>query len=89
VAHQADPPNLALEVAQPAADLDAEVREQSLADRQVVHARGNQHGIELRELIPLLRGILEAQGIQSGLEGQVIPAVPCPAGLETLFVKQP
>ena len=39
VAHQADAPDLAFEVAEPAADLDAEAIEQSAADRGVVDAR--------------------------------------------------
>ena len=61
VAHQADAPDLALEVAQPAADLDAEVVEQPLAHRQIIDAGGNADGVELRQLMSFLGRVLEAE----------------------------
>ena len=60
VAHQADPPDLAFERAEAGADFDAEALEQRLADRRVVDALGNPHGVELRQLVARLRGVLDA-----------------------------
>ena len=51
VAHQADPPGLALERAEAAADLDAPVLEQPLADRQVVDAVGDLDAGQLRQAV--------------------------------------
>src|SRR5262245_14763800 len=57
VAHQADAPGLAFALTEPATDLDAERVEQLLADRRVVHAGGNADRVELRQLVPLGRGV--------------------------------
>src|SRR5437764_2787776 len=51
--HQAYAPGLALEVAETAADLDAEVVQQSLPHRQVHDPCRDAHRIELRKSITL------------------------------------
>src|SRR5262249_53917979 len=80
-----DPPDLALEVAQAGADLDAEFLQEALADGQVFDAVRNAHGVQLRQLLPLGRDVLQAQRQQPGLERQVILLVPLPASVEPLL----
>src|SRR6185312_3267895 len=67
VAHQADAPGLALEVAETAADLDAEFAEQPLASRRVVHAVRDSHGVQLRQLVPFPGDVLQTESRQAGL----------------------
>ena len=75
VPHQANPPRLAFEVAQTAADLDAELAQQLLAHRQVIDAGRNAHRVQLRQLMALGRDVAQAQGGQPGLQGLVVPDV--------------
>src|SRR5262245_36359537 len=51
VAHQSDTPDLALEIAQAAAYLDAELGKQPFPDGQIVDAGRNVDGVELRQLV--------------------------------------
>ena len=51
VAHQADPPDLALERAEAGADFDAESLQQRLAHGRVIDARRNPHRVELRQRV--------------------------------------
>src|SRR5205814_1776022 len=74
-AHQADPPDLALVRAKARADFDAEPREQGGADGPIIDSFGHEDGIEHRQLMPFLRGILNADGSQAGFEGPVVPQV--------------
>src|SRR5690349_6910348 len=46
VAHEADAPDLALEVAEPAADFDAELGQHAFANRQIVNALRNEHRVK-------------------------------------------
>src|SRR5581483_10759141 len=85
VPHQADAPDLALVLAQAAADLDAEVREQLLAHRQVFHAGRHLDGVELRQLASLDGEILQPQRLQTCLERLVMAPVPGPTRLQALF----
>src|SRR5687768_15846548 len=53
VAHQADAPDLSLEGAQAAADLNPKSLQQTAANFKVIHAGGNLHGVEHGELMSL------------------------------------
>src|SRR5262245_8064204 len=79
VAHQADPPCLTLELAQATADLDAELVEQTLPHGAVVHAVGDAHGVELRQLMALRGGVFQPHSRQARLEEMVVFDVPGPA----------
>src|SRR5579884_2877582 len=61
VAHETNAPGLPLEIAQSAADLDAELAQKALARVEVVGAGRDLHGVELRQFIPLARGIADAE----------------------------
>src|SRR5438045_207098 len=88
VSHQADAPRLALEVAEAAADLDAELRQQPFAHRRVVHAGWDAHRIELRQPTPFDRRVLQAERGQAGLERPVIVQMPRPARLQSLLMHE-
>src|SRR6266576_2521252 len=62
VAHEADAPGFAFEVAQAAADFDAEIGEEFFADDQVIDAGGNFHGVELGQLVAFGGEIFDAEG---------------------------
>src|SRR5262249_4346763 len=61
ITHQADAPHLALEIAQPAADLDAELVEELLAYRAVIDTGRDLDGVELWQLMPLGGGVRQSQ----------------------------
>ena len=56
VAHQADPPDLALERSEAGADFDVEPIQKSLPHGRIINARRNSDRIELRQRVPGLRG---------------------------------
>src|SRR5581483_9112482 len=72
VAHQTDAPGLALEVAQAAADLDAELVEKLRTHGGVIHAAWHAHSVELRQLVSLGGRVGQAESEQAGLEGAVV-----------------
>src|SRR5262245_59978034 len=89
MAHQADAPDLTLEIAQAAADLDAEIRQQFLAHAQVIDSGRNADGIELGQLMAFDRGIGQTQGAEAGFEGAVMALMAGPARFEAFFQYQP
>jgi len=62
VAHEADAPGFAFEVAQAAADFDAEFGEKFFADGEVFDAGGDFNGVELGELVVFGGEIFDAEG---------------------------
>src|SRR5262249_31539675 len=88
VSHQADSPGATLELAEAAADLDAELVEQALPNGQVVNAVGDPDGVQLRELAPLGGGVTQPQRDEPGLECPVVAQVTVPALPQPLLVQQ-
>src|SRR5690606_22119101 len=72
VAHQTDTPHFAFEVAQSAADLDAEPFEQLPANCRVIDAGGNFDGVEHRELVAFGRRVGNAECGEARLERSVV-----------------
>ena len=88
IPHQADPPGLALVLAQAAADLDAPLAEQALADGQVVDPVGDPGAGQLREAMALLRDQADPHRREAGLEGVAVEPMPGVAGFQPLLDDQ-
>src|SRR5580765_8117120 len=86
VAHQAHAPDLSRKRTEAAADLDAELFEQQLADRGVVHALRDLDGVEAVQAIAFRRKERQANRRQPFDECLVIPLVARPPRVEPFFV---
>src|SRR6266568_1391916 len=89
VTHQPDAPDLALELAQSAADLDPVVGEQLLPHGDVIDPGGDAHGIELRKLVGLVCAVLQAERIEPRPQRLLVAAVAGPARLQAFLQHEP
>ena len=89
VTHESDAPGLALELAQSAADLDAELGQEPLAARGFIHAIGTPHGVELRKLVAFTGQVFETERSQAGTQCLGIANVPRESSFEPFFQDEP
>jgi hypothetical protein len=85
MAHQADAPDLAFQLAKTAPDLDVELVEQRLPYPDVVDVRRDAHRGEHIESVALLRVKLQSHGGDACMKGAAHPGMPLDASFQTFF----
>ena len=87
MAHQADAPDLAGQIAETGADLEVELVEQAAAHDGIVHALGDADGIELRQALLFGHDETDPHRFQAGLQRLVVVGVAFPGVLQAFLAQ--